>query len=146
MTGEELKKILKLNDVNQTELANKLGLSPQALRSRLQTKNVNEEFYRKIESVLGFRLKKDISVAGDQQPPSDGSLSTIQALTEMLRMSEQRYNTLLKDYNDMKTEYESQVKGLQNALMEAISKMPVVPVEYQSVKSPEEFKKDLLVG
>lgn len=146
MTGEELKKILKLNDVNQTELANKLGLSPQALRSRLQTKNVNEEFYRKIESVLGFRLKKDISVAGDQQQPSDGSLSTIQALTEMLRMSEQRYNTLLKDYNDMKTEYESQVKGLQNALMEAISKMPVVPVEYQSVKSPEEFKKDLLVG
>lgn len=56
MTGSEIKEILRKNDVNQSELADLLGISSQTLNSRLQAKYFKESYMAEINAVLGKNI------------------------------------------------------------------------------------------
>lgn len=56
MTGDEVREILKKNGVVLSELADKLGLSNQALSNRLSVKYFKPEYMEQINEVLGKNL------------------------------------------------------------------------------------------
>lgn len=56
MTGFELKQILMDRGLKLNDVAQKLGLSPQALNRRLAVKSVKLDFVEKIEKSLGIDL------------------------------------------------------------------------------------------
>jgi transcriptional regulator with XRE-family HTH domain len=56
MTGEEVRKILLENNVILSDLAIKLGITPQTLNSRFNARNFKEEYVSDIENILGFSL------------------------------------------------------------------------------------------
>lgn len=91
MKGEELKRLLILNDVNIGELAVKLGISRQNIDSRFKAKSVKTDFVEKIESVIGKKLEKPAIMDGE-------SLET-QEMTRMIRMMNEELKETLKDFN-----------------------------------------------
>lgn len=57
MTGEELKDLLQGEDISQSELARKLGMSHQAFNQALKVADVKSGFLEKVAAALG----KDMS-------------------------------------------------------------------------------------
>jgi len=53
MTGEELKRFLKKEGVTLKTLAEKMGITPQTLNSRLKAKSVSVDTISEIEKVTG---------------------------------------------------------------------------------------------
>ena len=58
MKGFELKEFLTSKGVILSELAVKLGMSPQGLKHRFEVKNVKPEFIKQIEEVVGFKIEE----------------------------------------------------------------------------------------
>lgn len=56
MSGDQLREILKSNDVNLTRLAEKLSITPQTLNSRLNAKTIKDGFIEELERILQLRL------------------------------------------------------------------------------------------
>lgn len=54
MTGAELKKLLKDNKVNQSEIAEKLGMTPQRFYERLKSRNPAYSFVEKVLELAGI--------------------------------------------------------------------------------------------
>lgn len=53
MTGDEVRKILADNQISLSWLSEQLGLSPQAMQSRLKTKNFKSGYLLEITNVVG---------------------------------------------------------------------------------------------
>lgn len=53
MTGNEVRQILADNNINLALLADKLGITPQGLQSRLKTKNFKSGYLAEITDALG---------------------------------------------------------------------------------------------
>lgn len=56
MTGQELKQILRDEGVNLANLADKLGITPQGLNSRLNRKSIKVEHLEEINALLGKNI------------------------------------------------------------------------------------------
>lgn len=56
LTGESLKEKLKDKDISLSSLSKKLGMSPQALNSRLNTKDLGISFINDIQNATGIIL------------------------------------------------------------------------------------------
>jgi len=56
MTGEEVRDILKKNGIGLVELADKLGITNQALNSRFYAKSFRPEYLQQINEILGKDL------------------------------------------------------------------------------------------
>lgn len=56
MTGQEIKEKLRIEGVNLSELASKLGLTSQALNNRLTRKHFKTEYLEEINAVLGRNI------------------------------------------------------------------------------------------
>lgn len=72
MTGQDVRYILKKENVKMAEVAEKLHITPQTLNSRLNAKAVNLDFLKELSAVLG----KDVSFFIDKEDPlsEDASL------------------------------------------------------------------------
>lgn len=69
MTGQELKQILRDEGINLANLADKLGITPQGLNSRLNRKSVKVEHLEEINAVLG---KNILSIGQTLNPDGAG--------------------------------------------------------------------------
>lgn len=67
MKGFELKEYLTSKGIILSELAVKLGMSPQGLKHRFDVKNVKPDFIRQIEEVVGFKVEGVKSVNTETQ-------------------------------------------------------------------------------
>lgn len=65
MTGQEIKEILRKNGINQSELADMLGISAQTFNSRLNARYFKEAYMHEINGVLG----KNIFPVGEENAP-----------------------------------------------------------------------------
>jgi len=82
MTGQDVRNILKKENVKMAEVADKLHITPQTLNSRLNAKTVNLDFLKELSAVLGkevlFFIDKEnplsstvCSASHDHQPILD---------------------------------------------------------------------------
>lgn len=60
MTGEELKEILKENNIQQSDIAEKLGISRQALNSKFNAKDISIGFIKEICKAVNISVYKII--------------------------------------------------------------------------------------
>ena len=67
MKGFELKEYLVSKGVIFSDLAVKLGMSPQGLKHRFEVKNVKPEFVRQIEEAVGFKIEGTETITETQQ-------------------------------------------------------------------------------
>lgn len=63
MTGQDLRNILKKEDMKMAEIAEKLRVTPQTFNSRLNAKTVSLDFLKELSTVLG----KDVSFFIDKE-------------------------------------------------------------------------------
>ena len=67
MKGFELKEYLVSKGVIFSDLAVKLGMSPQGLKHRFEVKNVKPEFVGQIEEAVGFKIEGTETITETQQ-------------------------------------------------------------------------------
>ena len=84
MKGFELKEFLTSKGVILSELAVKLGMSPQGLKHRFEVKNVKPEFIKQIEDVVDFKIE-------DIKPVS----TETQQFIELLKKKDEQIDRLL---------------------------------------------------
>ena len=84
MKGFELKEFLTSKGVILSELAVKLGMSPQGLKHRFEVKNVKPEFIKQIEEVVGFKIEE----------PSPAGTET-QQFIELLKKKDEQIDRLI---------------------------------------------------
>ena len=84
MKGLELKEFLTSKGVILSELAVKLGMSPQGLKHRFEVKNVKPEFIKQIEEVVGFKIEE----------PSPAGTET-QQFIELLKKKDEQIDRLI---------------------------------------------------
>ncbi len=69
MTGKELKKLLKDHKVNQSALARKLEMTPQALYERLKSENPAYSFVKRVLQAAGIPLPAELEIVPDGKAP-----------------------------------------------------------------------------
>lgn len=73
MTGEELKEILKFNNIQLSDVADKLNLSRQALNSRLKATDIGVGFVKEIAASVNINLYTLIGEEAEETEPKSAS-------------------------------------------------------------------------
>jgi len=71
MTGKELKSIVQQSGIKQSEIARRMGVTPQSLNANFNAKDVRSETIKKVAVALGMELQDIIQQCGitQQSPP-----------------------------------------------------------------------------
>lgn len=86
MTGNELRNVLKGQGVVLNELADKLGMSNQALAARLNVKKLKLDFIQQVENAVGFSVMESTT-------PS--TPSAVDALIGLLQKRDEQMDRLI---------------------------------------------------
>ena len=89
MTGEELKKTIIDSGYLLVDIANKLGMTAQALNSKLKAKSIRVEFVNKIQEIIGYDNSDNNNGINDSVIISREVFDQISKLTETV-LSQQR--------------------------------------------------------
>lgn len=109
MSGQEIRDLLLDNDIVLADLAKKLGISPQALNSKLNAKNISVEFVEDISKAINKNVynldhKKSIKKPNPTElniEVLNTSLALLNRLVDNLERENKFYNSLLsKEIND----------------------------------------------
>lgn len=73
MTGQDVKEKLRIEGINQAELASKLGISSQALSNRMTRKHFKPEYLEEINAALG----RNIFPVGQENFSNEGKIPVL---------------------------------------------------------------------
>ena len=90
MKGLELKDALAQKGVVFSDLAGKLGLTPQGLMHKFSVKNVKPEFIKQVEEALGFKVEPIPSVPSETQQLIDLLKKKDEQIDRLISLLERR--------------------------------------------------------
>lgn len=129
MTGDKLRALLKYNNINIKELADKMGISRQCLDSRLNIKSVKLELLEQIESCIGYKLIRPEFDENEKNTDQENILLAIQKLQEKTFAAIERN---AEQFNLLK-QAKVQNKSLRKELERLLEEEKAVSVENDNI-------------
>ena len=114
MTGNELKEKILDSGYSLVDIANKLGITPQALNSRLYAKSVKLDFIQQVNNVIG-------KTAFSALPDDKNLLETISMNHEVFEQINKLTEAILSQQKVI-SELQKKNAQLQDELLESLKK------------------------